>query len=251
MSLADECAAPGHPSDQQLPSCCRVTLESSSTTPLVTSTRTASTSCSCDTIQTDDLPISSRRAFVQPVPSRPVLAAHVSRLVHLCVPDLPSYGRGMTKGMTSLATAEPPGGGQPRKVAARRDRNRKQGDSSRAGQRQTRRWVSAAAVMPGRSRPAIRAGGQEGRRWLTEGTRQRGLGRQRPLRRYSHPEQVVGPEAATTRLPLVTGGNLRPPPGPTRPTRVPGSVARSGQGCDHRWPTADTVSARAKDQGSQ
>ena len=158
---------------------------------------------------------------------------------------------GMTKGMTSLATAEPPGGGQPRKVAARRDRNRKQGDSSRAGQRQTRRWVSAAAVMPGRSRPAIRAGGQEGRRWVTEGTRQRGLGRQRPLRRYSHPEQVVGPEAATTRLPLVTGGNLRPPPGPTRPTRVPGSVARSGQGCDHRWPTADTVSARAKDQGSQ
>ena len=31
-------------------------------------------------------------------------------------------------------------------------------------------------------------------------------------RRYSRPEQVVGPEAATTRLPLVPGGNLRPPP---------------------------------------
>ena len=34
--------------------------------------------------------------------------------------------------------------------------------------------------LPGRSRPAIRAGEQEGRRWLTEGTRQRGLGRHAP-----------------------------------------------------------------------
>ena len=69
-----------------------------------------------------------------------------------------------------------------------------------------------------------------------------------PLRRYSRPEQVVRPEAATTRLPLATGWNLRPPPGPPRPRRVPGSVARPGRGCDHRWLTADAVSARAKDQ---
>jgi hypothetical protein len=86
-----------------------------------------------------------------------------------------------------------------------------------------------------------------GRR-LTEGTHRRGLGQHAPPRRYSRPKQVVGPEAATTRLPLVTGWNLWPPPGPPRPTSVPGSVARSDRGCDHRWPTAGAVSARAKDQ---
>jgi arylsulfatase A-like enzyme len=36
-------------------------------------------------------------------------------------------------------------------------------------------------------------------RWLTEGTRRRGLGRERPFRRYSRPNRQLGPE--------------RPPPG--------------------------------------
>jgi hypothetical protein len=63
---------------------------------------------------------------------------------------------------------------------------------------------------------------------VTERTHQRGLGRQRPSRRYGRPERVVGPEAATTRLPLVTGWNLRPPLCPPGPrvclVRLPGWV---------------------------
>ena len=47
------------------------------------------------------------KAFVQRVPPRPVLAAHVSGSSAEYAPDLPHYGRGMTKRMTKLTHERP------------------------------------------------------------------------------------------------------------------------------------------------
>src|SRR5918994_7690832 len=54
--------------------------------------------------RTVDLPITSRNAFVQQVPARPVLAAQVSGSSIQCAPDLPRYGRGNDQGNDQPAT---------------------------------------------------------------------------------------------------------------------------------------------------
>jgi len=58
-------------------------------------------------IRTDDLPITSRRAFVQRVPPRPVLLLRSAGSSSQCVPDLPCSGRGNDQGDDRRP---PPGG---------------------------------------------------------------------------------------------------------------------------------------------
>jgi hypothetical protein len=62
----------------------------------------------------------------------------------------------------------------------------------------------------------IGAGGKVGA-GVAEGTRRRGLGRERPLRRCNRPNRQLGPERPAADYPLVAGGNLGLRCGPAGP----------------------------------